>query len=172
MRVYGGAQKPPRETVLPTAKLSYWYAQTDASDVNVGGRADIERVRKFDLVMAWSVDRLGRSLQDLVGFLGEIHALRIDQALFQLMGVFAEFERSTIVARACEPEWRAQGEGDEEKSGRAIGRPPIDPQRRAAIRLAYEADGIGMRKVPTFFGLGDGARGSGELWIPHSRRRD
>jgi DNA invertase Pin-like site-specific DNA recombinase len=28
--------------------------------------------------MAWSVDRLGRSLQDLVGFLSELHALKID----------------------------------------------------------------------------------------------
>src|SRR5271156_1618299 len=34
--------------------------------------------RKFDVVMAWSVDRLGRSLQDLVGFLTELHALKID----------------------------------------------------------------------------------------------
>jgi DNA invertase Pin-like site-specific DNA recombinase len=61
--------------------------------------------------MAWSVDRLGRSLQDLIGFLSELHALRIDlflhqrgldtttpagKALFQMMGVFAEFERSMI----------------------------------------------------------------------------
>ena len=67
--------------------------------------------RKFDMVMAWSVDRLGRSLQDLVGFLSELHALKIDlflqqqgidtttpagKALFQMMGVFAEFERSMI----------------------------------------------------------------------------
>src|ERR1700738_581437 len=67
--------------------------------------------RKFDVVMAWSVDRLGRSLQDLIGFLSEPHALRIDlfmhqrgldtttpagKALFQMMGVFAEFERSMI----------------------------------------------------------------------------
>ena len=59
--------------------------------------------RKFDMVMAWSVDRLGRSLQDLVGFLSELHALRIDlflhqqgldtttpagKAMFQMMGVF------------------------------------------------------------------------------------
>src|SRR5262245_29300280 len=34
--------------------------------------------REFDLVMAWSVDRLGRSLQDLVAFLSEIHALGVD----------------------------------------------------------------------------------------------
>jgi DNA invertase Pin-like site-specific DNA recombinase len=39
--------------------------------------------RQFDIVMAWSVDRLGRSLQDLVGFLSELHALRIDLFLHQ-----------------------------------------------------------------------------------------
>ena len=70
--------------------------------------------RKFDVVMAWSVDRLGRSLQDLVGFLSELHALRIDlflhqqgldtttpagKAMFQMMGVFAEFERAMIQER-------------------------------------------------------------------------
>jgi DNA invertase Pin-like site-specific DNA recombinase len=63
--------------------------------------------RKFDMVMAWSVDRLGRSLQDLVSFLSELHALHIDlflhqqgldtttpggKAMFQMLGVFAEFE--------------------------------------------------------------------------------
>ena len=68
--------------------------------------------RQFDLIAAWSVDRLGRSLQDLVGFLTEVHALRINlflhqqgidtttpagKALFQMMGVFAEFERAPPV---------------------------------------------------------------------------
>jgi DNA invertase Pin-like site-specific DNA recombinase len=67
--------------------------------------------RQFDVIMAWSVDRLGRSLQDLIGFLSEIHALGIDlflhqqglntttpagKAMFQMMGVFAEFERAMI----------------------------------------------------------------------------
>jgi DNA invertase Pin-like site-specific DNA recombinase len=66
------------------------------------------------MVMAWSVDRLGRSLQDLVGFLSELHALKIDlflrqqgldtttpagKAMFQMMGVFAEFERAMIAER-------------------------------------------------------------------------
>src|SRR5260221_10890759 len=70
--------------------------------------------RQFDVVMAWSVDRLGRSLQDLVGFLSDIHALKIDlylpqqgidtttpagKAMFQIMGVFAEFERAMIQER-------------------------------------------------------------------------
>ena len=67
--------------------------------------------REIDIVMAWSVDRLGRSLQDLVAFLSEVHAADVDlflhqqgldtttpagKALFQIMGVFAEFERSMI----------------------------------------------------------------------------
>jgi DNA invertase Pin-like site-specific DNA recombinase len=33
--------------------------------------------RQFDVVMAWNVDRLGRSLQGLVGFLSELHALKV-----------------------------------------------------------------------------------------------
>ena len=71
--------------------------------------------RQFDVVMDWSVDRLGRSLQDLVGFLSELHALGVDlflhqqgldtttpagKATFQMMGVFAEYERAMIRERA------------------------------------------------------------------------
>ena len=39
--------------------------------------------RQFDMIMAWSVDRLGRSLQDLIGFLSELHAVGIDLLLHQ-----------------------------------------------------------------------------------------
>src|SRR5262249_61940935 len=39
--------------------------------------------REFDIVMAWSVDRLGRSLRDLIDFLSELHALGIDLYLHQ-----------------------------------------------------------------------------------------
>src|SRR5260370_19242296 len=84
--------------------------------------------REFDMVMAWSVVRLGRSLQDLVGFLSELHALRIDlflhqqgldtttpagKAMFQMMGVFAEFERSIIQERVREGLASARIEGKE-----------------------------------------------------------
>jgi len=37
--------------------------------------------RRLDIVMAWSVDRLGRSLEDLVGFLSDLHA--DERALFR-----------------------------------------------------------------------------------------
>src|SRR5262249_2958852 len=82
--------------------------------------------RQFDVIMAWSVDRLGRSLQDLVGFLSELHALGIDlflhqqgldtttpagKAMFQMMGVFAEFERAMIQERVRAGLARARSEG-------------------------------------------------------------
>ena len=82
--------------------------------------------RQFDLVMAWSVDRLGRSLKDLVAFLSELHALRIDlflhqqgldtrtpagKAMFQMMGVFAEFERAIVQERVRAGLKRAKSEG-------------------------------------------------------------
>src|SRR6266567_825696 len=90
--------------------------------------------RGFDLVMAWSVDRLGRSLQDLIGFLSELHSLGTDlflhqqgldtrtpsgKAMFQMLGVFAEFERAMIRERVRAGLARARGEG------KHLGRPPI-----------------------------------------------
>jgi DNA invertase Pin-like site-specific DNA recombinase len=43
--------------------------------------------REFDKVAAWSVDRLGRSLQELVVFLGELHAKRVDLYLHQQVSI-------------------------------------------------------------------------------------
>ena len=70
--------------------------------------------REFDLVAAWSVDRLGRSLKDLISFLEDLHSAGVDlflhqqaldtttpsgKAMFQMMSVFSEFERSMISER-------------------------------------------------------------------------
>ena len=108
------AAKRMRHTVIEV------YADNGISGAKgrTGGRSstgcrDAAR-RKFDIVMAWSADRLGRSLQDLVAFLSELHALGIElylyqlgldtttpagKAMFQMLGVFAEFERSIIQER-------------------------------------------------------------------------
>jgi DNA invertase Pin-like site-specific DNA recombinase len=123
--------------------------------------------RQFDMVMAWSVDRLGRSLQDLVGFLSELHALRIDlflhqqgldtttpggKAMFQMMGVFAEFERSIIQERVRAGLARARSEG------KKLGRPPIAPELEARIRKALNEPGRtdGVRKIAERFGVNPG----------------
>jgi DNA invertase Pin-like site-specific DNA recombinase len=120
--------------------------------------------RKFDLVMAWSVDRLGRSLQDLVGFLSELHALRIDlflhqqgldtttpagKAMFQMMGVFAEFERAMIQERVRAGLRRAVSEG------RQLGRPRIPEELEKRILAALKAPSRteGVRKIAARFGV-------------------
>jgi DNA invertase Pin-like site-specific DNA recombinase len=104
--------------------------------------------RRFDVVMAWSVDRLGRSLQDLVAFLGEVHAQGVDlyldrqgvdtttpggKALFQMMGVFAEFEREMIRERVCAGLDKARAKGQR------LGRPTVPASTEAAIRAARQA---------------------------------
>jgi DNA invertase Pin-like site-specific DNA recombinase len=120
--------------------------------------------RRFDMVMAWSVDRLGRSLQDLVAFLSELHALGIDlylhqqgvdtttpagKALFQ-MGVFAEFERAMIRERVKSGLERAKAQG------KILGRPPIDPRKEAAILDDLREGKAGIIKLAAAHGVGVG----------------
>jgi DNA invertase Pin-like site-specific DNA recombinase len=120
--------------------------------------------REFDMVMAWSVDRLGRSLQDLVAFLSELHALGVDlflhqqgldttspsgKAMFQMLGVFAEFERSIIQERVRAGLARARDEGKQ------LGRPPIPKALEDRIREARR-DGLSVRKAAVKFGVSPG----------------
>jgi DNA invertase Pin-like site-specific DNA recombinase len=122
--------------------------------------------RQFDVIMAWSVDRLGRSLKDLVLFLSEIQALKVDlylhqqgldtttsggKALFGMMGVFAEFERSMIQERVRAGLARAKAEGTQ------LGRPRIDEKTERAIRRALaKKDRLGVRKIAASLGVGVG----------------
>jgi DNA invertase Pin-like site-specific DNA recombinase len=87
---------------------------------------------KFDVVLAWDVSRLSRSLADLVTTLDELHACGIDlylhqqaidtttpagKAMFQMCGVFAEFERGILSERVKAGLNRAREEG------KILGRP-------------------------------------------------
>jgi DNA invertase Pin-like site-specific DNA recombinase len=122
--------------------------------------------KEFDLVAAWSVDRLGRSLQDLVSLLGELHAKGVDlylhqqgidtttpagKALFQMMGVFAEFERAMIVERVKAGLERAKRTGT--KSGRPSGRPRTTREKENEIRALLDK-GIGIRKTAATLRVG------------------
>jgi DNA invertase Pin-like site-specific DNA recombinase len=122
--------------------------------------------RRFNIVMAWSVDRLGRSLQDLIGFLSELHSLGIDlflhqqgldtttpsgKAMFQMLGVFAEFERAMIQERVRAGLSRAKAEG------KRLGRPPIPAETERAVRLALKKKNRpGLRKIAAVIGVGVG----------------
>jgi DNA invertase Pin-like site-specific DNA recombinase len=115
--------------------------------------------------MAWSVDRLGRSLQDLVAFLSELHALGVDlflhqqgvdtttpagKALFQMMGVFAEFERAMIQERVKSGLERARAQG------KRLGRPATDARKVEAIIEGLRAGGVGIIKLAKLHGVGVG----------------
>ena len=121
--------------------------------------------RRFDMVTAWSVDRLGRSLQDLVGFLNDLHSLGIDlflhqqgvdtttnggKALYQMMGAFAEFERALIRDRVMAGLERAKAQGTK------LGRRPIDAKKEAAIKEDLRVGKVGMIKLAKAHGVGVG----------------
>jgi DNA invertase Pin-like site-specific DNA recombinase len=112
---------------------------------------------RFDVVAAWSVDRLGRSLPDLLHFLEDIHGCGIDfylyqqgidittpagKAMFQMFGVFAEFERSIIRERTKAGLEAARARG---KTG---GRPPaLDAKDLAAAKAMLSDPEITMEEV-------------------------
>jgi DNA invertase Pin-like site-specific DNA recombinase len=119
--------------------------------------------REFDLVAAWSVDRLGRSLQDLVTFLNELHSKHANlylhkqgidtttpagKLLFQMLGVFAEFERSMIVERVKAGLRRAKA------AGKVLGRPRVAAAVEAKV-LELRARGHGMRKIARTLHIGN-----------------
>ena len=121
---------------------------------------------EVDVVAAWSVDRLGRSLQDLIGTMADLHALDVDlylhrqaldtrtptgKAMFGMLGVFAEFERSMIVERVRSGMARAKANGT--KSGNPIGRPAVSTAIEDRIR-ELRAQGNGMQKTAKLAGCG------------------
>ena len=122
--------------------------------------------REFDMVAAWSVDRLSRSLSDLVSVLSELHAKGVDlylhtqgldtstpagRAMFGMLGVFAEFERAIIQERVRSGLARAKTHGT--RSGKAIGRPRISDESEERIRK-LAASGVGKLKIAREVGCG------------------
>jgi len=118
--------------------------------------------RKFDLIMAWSVDRLGRSLQHLLSFITDLQAVNCDlylhqqaldtstpsgRAMFQMCGVFAEFERSMIQERVNAGLSRAKAQG------KKLGRPKTDSRVEEQIR-SRRAEGAGILKIAKDLGIG------------------
>jgi len=117
---------------------------------------------KHDLVMAWAMDRLGRSLRDLLDTLETLEASRVDlflhqqaidtttpsgRAFFQVLGAFAEFERGMIRSRVNAGLDRARA------AGKRLGRPQVATKTEEAIREKL-ATGMGQLKVAKTLGVG------------------
>ena len=110
---------------------------------------------EVDVVMCWDVSRLGRSLQHLLSLLSELHAKNVDlylhvqgidtttpsgKAMFGMMGVFAEFERSLIQERVKAGLQRAKTQG------KRLGRPPVPPIQIEKIKR-LRTEGLSYRKI-------------------------
>ena len=115
--------------------------------------------RRFDVVMVKAMDRLGRSLIDLLATMEHLKAAGVDlyidrqnidttmpmgKLLFQVTGAFAEFEREMIRSRIKAGLERARKYGT--KSGRPIGRPKMPDARRRAI-IEARARGLSIRAI-------------------------
>jgi len=118
--------------------------------------------KEFDMVAAWSVDRLGRSLTDLLAILQGLHDKGVDlflhqqgldtsttagKAMFQMLGVFAEFERGIIRERVNAGLARARAKGTK------LGRRPVEPSVEVQIRK-LRAKGDGILKIGRTLGVG------------------
>jgi len=105
--------------------------------------------KEIDIVLAWSVDRISRSMTDLLSFLADLKAKNVDlflhqqnldtstpsgRAMFQLLGVFSELETAILKERIHAGLNRARAEG------RKLGRPSVcnSPQLIAAVKLLRE----------------------------------
>lgn len=121
--------------------------------------------RKFDMVMVWSIDRLGRSLQNLVEILNELQSLKIDlyfqqqgldtstpsgRMMFSVFGALAEFERSLIRERVLAGQQRAKAKGVK------LGRPSkMNEGLKTAIQLLRQK-GMGIKQIAKECGVGVG----------------
>lgn len=147
------------------AKRNGWEVAQEFVDRAVSGskssRPQLDAMMKavvrkeVDIVMAWSVDRLGRSMRHLLALLDDMHSKDVDlylhqqgidtttpsgKALFQMCGVFAEFERSMIIERVKSGLERAKAQG------KVLGRPKITAAKERSI-LAARRKGMGILKT-------------------------
>jgi DNA invertase Pin-like site-specific DNA recombinase len=121
--------------------------------------------RKFDLILVWSIDILGRSLQNLVEILNDLQTIRVDlmflqqgmdtstssgRMMFSIFGALAEFERNLIRERVIAGQNRARSRGVK------MGRPSkMNDGLRSAIQLLRE-NGMGIKQIAKEVGVGVG----------------
>lgn len=115
-----------RRELLAVADRNGWHIVAEYEDHGISGAKGRDQRpgydalmkaiarREIDMVATWAVDRLGRSLQNLIAFLTEINAKGVDlylhqqaldtstpsgRAMFGMLSVFADFEREMIRSR-------------------------------------------------------------------------
>ncbi len=122
--------------------------------------------REFDLIMVWAIDRLGRSIQHLVGFMNEIQSMGVDLYIHQqaidtttasgrmVFGIFSalgEYERELIRERIIAGQRRARSQGVR------IGRPTqLNDAVRTSVRMLRDK-GVGIKDIANRLQIGVGS---------------
>jgi len=163
-----------RRELEAVAKRSGWQVVKVFEDAGISGAKGRDQrpgldsmmkavnAREFDMVASWSVDRLGRSLTDLLSILQGLHEKGVGlflhqqgldttttagKAMFQMLGVFAEFERGIIRERVNAGLARARA------NGTTLGRRRVKPSVEARIK-ELRAKGYGILKIGRALGVG------------------
>lgn len=119
--------------------------------------------KDFEIILVWSVDRLGRNIQDLISFLNEIQSVECDlylhqngidtstpsgRLMFGMLSLFADFERSIISERTRAGIERAR------KQGKKIGRPSNMNDGLVESIKYMRSQGLGIRRIATDLKVG------------------
>ncbi len=123
------------------------------------------RKKQFDMVLVWSLDRLGRSLKHCLELLQELQELKVDlffqqqgmdtstssgKLMFSMIAAFAEFERNIIRERVMAGQMRAKANGVK------FGRPSkMNDGMRSAVKLLREK-GMGIKQIAKQLQIGVG----------------
>ena len=122
------------------------------------------RKRKFNVLVVWKLDRLSRSLKDLINTLDELGSLGIDfvsydnnldtstptgKLVFQIVGAVAEFEKDIIKERVI------AGLANARLKGKRLGRPPVADELYEKAKELRE-QGLSFRKIGRQLGLDEG----------------
>ena len=122
--------------------------------------------REFDLIMVWAIDRLGRSIQHLVGFMNDILAMDVDlyvhqqsidtttpsgRMIFSIFSALGEYERELIRERIMAGQKRARAQGVK------IGRPSkLNEAVRTSVKLLRDG-GMGIKEISKRLEIGVGS---------------
>jgi DNA invertase Pin-like site-specific DNA recombinase len=168
-----------RRELEAVAKRSGWQIVQVYRDAGISGAKGRDKrpgldammkavnAKEVEMVAAWSVDRLGRSLTDLLSILQGLREKGVDlflhqqgldtsttagRAMFQMLGVFAEFERGIIRERINAGLARAR------ERGIKLGRPTVPAAiEKRALKLYAGGKGIGILKIARTLEIGTSA---------------
>jgi len=120
------------------------------------------RAKHFDVLLVWKLDRLSRSLKDLIGTLQELNELGVQfvslkdqidfttsagRLMFHMIGAFAQFETDLIKERVV------SGLNNARRKGVILGRPKEIPDETVTEILQQRSNGYSIRQISQAVGV-------------------